>query len=605
MNREFTPAAQRALASAARWGRVPDEPLGPVQLLLGLLDEPECRGAALLAARGIDADAVRCRWPDLRLLSEKQAGKPVALDEAKSESRAVWARLPASFAGGGIPLSDTVRELLHEAECRLNIELTSSALATEHLLLGLISGEHEVAKWLREQGIDAEELEAEILRVHGVSKPDEATAADVPIGPPLDIPDEYQPQKHVVRVETVPEGSCAAVPTSCEVPGAAKAERETEYHADESAVSWQATEACDAGVGFRMPAEGARLVRVLDAAANRAAEATRVIEDYVRFLLDDRCLTACCKQLRHDLTAALKQIPHRQRLAGRDTQHDVGTQLSTDAESRRDSLEDVLAANFGRLEQALRSLEEFGKLLGAGPGNAFKQLRYRVYTLEKAVTGTVEARQRLRNARLCVLVDGCKTYEAFERLAEQLIASGVPLIQLRDKRLDDRQLLRRAQRLRELTRGTMCQFVVNDRPDLALLVGADGVHVGQDDLRVRDVRAVVGSKMLVGVSTHSIEQAREAVLDGADYIGVGPVFPSATKQFDAFLGLETLEAVAREIRLPAFAIGGIDVMNLDSVLATGIGRVAVARGVTDASDPSEAVRQLLNRLESAAPDPRG
>ena len=152
------------------------------------------------------------------------------------------------------------------------------------------------------------------------------------------------------------------------------------------------------------------------------------------------------------------------------------------------------------------------------------------------------------------------------------------VLQLRDKRLADRELIDRARRLRRLTRGTATLLIINDRPDLAALAQADGVHVGQEELSVKDARSIVGPDVLIGVSTHSIEQARQAVLDGANYLGVGPTFPSGTKQFDHFPGLELLRAVAAEIRLPAFAIGGITRENLDQVKSAGFRRDSRQRG---------------------------
>jgi thiamine-phosphate pyrophosphorylase len=131
---------------------------------------------------------------------------------------------------------------------------------------------------------------------------------------------------------------------------------------------------------------------------------------------------------------------------------------------------------------------------------------------------------------------------------------------------------------------------------LAVLARADGVHVGQEELTVKDVRAMVGPDALVGVSTHSIEQARQAVLDGASYIGVGPTFPSGTKHFDEFPGPGLLRAVAAEIRLPAFAVGGITRDNLPDVLSAGFCRIAVGGAVTAASDPAAAARELLAAL---------
>ena len=132
------------------------------------------------------------------------------------------------------------------------------------------------------------------------------------------------------------------------------------------------------------------LLRILDAAANRAREGLRVIEDWVRFALDDAHLTERLKQIRHDLAAALAGIPWEQRLAARETQADVGTGITTPSEHNREQIRDVLTANFLRLEEALRSLEEFGKIIDPAVGVAIEQLRYRTYTLQRAVDSTAQ-----------------------------------------------------------------------------------------------------------------------------------------------------------------------------------------------------------------------
>jgi thiamine-phosphate pyrophosphorylase len=313
-------------------------------------------------------------------------------------------------------------------------------------------------------------------------------------------------------------------------------------------------------------------------------------------VLDDRFLTETAKQIRHDLVAAIKKIPSIDLLAARETQADVGTELTTDAESVRADLAGVLAANFGRLGESLRSLEEYGKLLDPAMAAEFKQIRYRIYTLQRAVEITRQSGDRLAAAKLYVLLDGRESPEAFCDFASSLIAAGVHILQLRDKKLDDRQLLERAKILRELTRNTPTLFIVNDRPDLAILTQADGVHLGQEELSVKDARSIVGPRLLVGVSTHSLEQARQAVLDGANYIGVGPTFPSTTKEFAAFPGLDLLRTVAVEIRLPAFAIGGITLENLPDVLASGIGRVAVSGAITGDEHPQFAVQKFIGAL---------
>jgi thiamine-phosphate pyrophosphorylase len=201
--------------------------------------------------------------------------------------------------------------------------------------------------------------------------------------------------------------------------------------------------------------------------------------------------------------------------------------------------------------------------------------------------------ERIRTSHLYVLVDGRDDPAEFERLACALVRSRVDVLQLRDKRLADRQLLERARLLRQVTQGTTTLFVMNDRPDLALLAQADGVHVGQDELTVQDVRRIVGPDCLIGVSTHTLEQARQALVDGADYIGCGPTFPSGTKSFTKFAGLRFLTRVAAEIALPSFAIGGIGPDNLADVLETGIRRIAVSGSVLQSADPVQATERLL------------
>lgn len=341
-------------------------------------------------------------------------------------------------------------------------------------------------------------------------------------------------------------------------------------------------------------------LRILDAAANRASEGLRVIEDYVRFVQDDAHLTGCLKRLRHDLATQLESMSAAGRIAARETQRDVGTQLNTRSEFRRDDFHSILTANFQRLQQSLRSLEEYAKLTDPEAARNLERLRYQTYTLQRAVLITRQSLERLAEARLYVLLDGAGSLTQLRELAAAVIDGGADAIQLRDKVLDDRQLLERARLLRQLTRDAGKLLIVNDRPDLAVLSDADGVHVGQEELPVKDIRRLVGTDMLIGVSTHSIEQARAAVLDGANYLGVGPCFPSATKRFVEFPGLDVVKAVAGEICLPAFAIGGITAENLAQVAAAGLHRVAVGGAATNADDPTTACRELLERLTSTA-----
>jgi thiamine-phosphate pyrophosphorylase len=353
-----------------------------------------------------------------------------------------------------------------------------------------------------------------------------------------------------------------------------------------------------------IPEPGTRqaALRIVDANANRAAEGLRVVEEYCRFVLDDAHLSRICKSVRHELTQALGPLDREQRASARDTLGDVGiVPLDVpkgDLEASVFSLDQIAAANSERVKQALRAIEEYLKLFSADSAARVEALRYRWYTLEKAMVITSASQKKLAGARLYVLIDGGPSECAFAQRVQALVAGGVHLLQLRDKRLDDRALLSRARLLRRLIDESPLKplLIVNDRPDIAVLCHADGVHVGQEELTVRDVRQIVGPKMLVGVSTHSIEQARQAVLDGASYLGCGPTFPSETKQFAQYPGPDLLRKVAAEISLPAFAIGGITLENLPAVLATGFTRVAVSSAVASAKAPNECVRQWLAAL---------
>jgi thiamine-phosphate pyrophosphorylase len=344
------------------------------------------------------------------------------------------------------------------------------------------------------------------------------------------------------------------------------------------------------------PLERMGTARILDAAANRAREALRVLEDYQRFVLNDAILSGELKTLRHDLARSLAELPSNLLLAARETLRDVGTTLSTPGEKKRHSLAEVVQANFKRLQEALRSLEEYGKLHDARLGRELERLRYRCYTLERALVRGHSARQRLADARLYLLVTGSACAAAIDWTIQEAAQGGVSVVQLREKDLPDRALLERAHRVRHCTHEAGVLFIVNDRPDIARLVEADGVHVGQDELPIHEVRLIVGPDALVGVSTHNMDQVRQAILDGADYIGVGPTFPSGTKEFAEYPGLDFVRQAMAATSLPAFVIGGVNHKTLPAAVAAGARRAAVSQAICQAGDPRRAAAELLQEL---------
>jgi thiamine-phosphate pyrophosphorylase len=217
---------------------------------------------------------------------------------------------------------------------------------------------------------------------------------------------------------------------------------------------------------------------------------------------------------------------------------------------------------------------------------------------ERARTASGDDRRaRLRAARLYLIVEARVAGEALDPLVEAALDGGVDIVQLRDKHADDAELVATGRRLATLCDERGALLIVNDRPDLALACGADGVHLGQDDAGVTEARRDVGRELLIGLSTHAPEQIAAARATDADYIGVGPVYETATKPGLAPVGIELVRHAAAHARQPFFAIGGIDAERASAVAAAGAERIAVVRAICDADDPREAARELRAALE--------
>lgn len=340
------------------------------------------------------------------------------------------------------------------------------------------------------------------------------------------------------------------------------------------------------------------ILRAIDANLNRAREAFRVVEDICRFGFGDRLLTRRCKSLRHELSSWSTAFDVMDLVMMRDAAGDVGRHVEQKTEYVRKDIEHLLKANFSRAEQALRSIEELSKTVDAELAQGIEQIRYGTYELERAVLVAQFSAEKLADTRLYVLVDGGADVNEFVERIRLLVDCGVDAIQLREKSLDTQSLLERAETLVQLTRQHDTLAIINDRVDVAMAARADGVHLGQQDMPIDQARKLVGPRMLIGLSTHSIEQARRAEQLPVNYIGVGPTFPSNTKSFENFTGPELLVQVADEISLPAFAIGGINESNLQRVTETGFHRVAVSGAFQDHSDESF-VRSKVAQFKAA------
>jgi thiamine-phosphate pyrophosphorylase len=214
-----------------------------------------------------------------------------------------------------------------------------------------------------------------------------------------------------------------------------------------------------------------------------------------------------------------------------------------------------------------------------------------------SMTTAAQRRERLARARLYLVADGAMSDTA----VEAALSGGADMLQLRDPALDDEALLRRAAEWRALCERHGALLWLNDRPDLAHRAGADGVHLGQDDMPVAQAREVAGPDLLVGLSTHSPDQLDAGIAAGADQLSVGPVWETPTKPGRPAAGLEYVRAAAaRRPERPWFAIGGIDGSNVAEVVAAGAERIVVVRAIRDAGDPERAAAELRAALERSS-----
>lgn len=332
------------------------------------------------------------------------------------------------------------------------------------------------------------------------------------------------------------------------------------------------------------------LIRLVDAVGNRVREGLRVLEDHARFVRENAWLVERLKKMRHEVDAILVRIPGTARLVqSRDVQGDSGAGLWTGAERARNDTTDVQRSNWKRVQEALRSLEEHAKVVAPSLTRNLESLRYETYTLEKRSSEPPSG--WLAGSALMLLVSrDCLL--GMEKTIRESIRGGVDIVQLREKSLPDSELLDLAKKVRRWTRDEGALLILNDRPDLALLAEADGVHLGTTDLSPSDARKILEKDMLIGSSTHKIADRDAYSLAGADYLGVGPVFPSQTKLFHEFAGLDYIRSFAGWQGPPWFAIGGIHLDNIGLLREAGANRVAISHAICQSEDPQAMARAL-------------
>jgi len=328
------------------------------------------------------------------------------------------------------------------------------------------------------------------------------------------------------------------------------------------------------------------LDRILDAGFNRAREALRVLEDLYRFGRVDRPAQRVLKRLRHRL-AALERPRALRLLAARDSVRDVGR---GDDLGGPGGLGALGAANFKRLEEALRSLEEAARSVDPPLRSAAAALRFDAYEAERAYLPPLLRARRLDGVRLYVLLDPDATSRPLARVAREAIRGGAEMIQLRVKNRPRAEVRRAAAELARVAHGEGALLIVNDRFE----PGADGVHLGRTDGTVPAARRVLPPEGIVGATTHSLAEARRAA-PTSDYLSCGPMFPTPVKPGLPARGLAYWKAAA-DLGPPVFAIGGITRARLPGLVRRGVDRIAVGAGVVSAPDVAAAARSLRRLL---------
>lgn len=336
--------------------------------------------------------------------------------------------------------------------------------------------------------------------------------------------------------------------------------------------------------------------RIVDANLNRAVEGLRVLEEIARFLLNDKNLNAELKALRHKL-CELFDCDYEALLMSRDTRNDVGTTVLNPRE--RGSIEAIFKANIKRVQEALRVLGEYSSY-STYRGTCDK-LRYETYTLEQKIFEGLKMNLKKyllegKNLYLVTNSDNFASEDEFLDAVALALKSGVDIVQLREKSRPASEVIALGKKVRELASNFGAIFIVNDRVDVAKIVEADGVHLGQDDISPQDAREILGEGAIIGVSTHCKDHAIKAIKDGADYIGVGPVYATPTKPLKTPVGLEYVEWAAKNVDIPFFAIGAVNLDNIQDVKNAGAARIAVIREIIYSKNIEEMVKKMKAAL---------
>ena len=338
--------------------------------------------------------------------------------------------------------------------------------------------------------------------------------------------------------------------------------------------------------------EDLRIYQIIDANLDRAREGLRVLEDWARFGLGKEKYVEKIKNFRQILGKNHLEV-YKQ---SRNHNEDRCKGLSHEEQINRKTPEQIISSNSGRVQEALRVIEEFSRLHNHELSKIASEIRYEIYTLEVdllSLSKRKKSEEILKENDLYVISD---QKENLLEIIEDILIAGVKIIQHRFKKGTDKDNLQEAIKIKNLCKRYNSLFIINDRVDIALASDADGIHLGQDDLDLKTARKLLGYSKIIGVSANNELDISNALKEDCDYIGIGPVFKTATKKDKQPIGIEKIKTLTKNLNIPWFAIGGIKSNNISYLKKNGFKKIALVSQLMNSEEPKEDAIMILKEL---------
>ena len=339
-------------------------------------------------------------------------------------------------------------------------------------------------------------------------------------------------------------------------------------------------------------AEDLRIYQIIDANLDRAREGLRVLEDWARFGLGEENYVTKIKNFRQILGKNHLEL-YKQ---SRNHIEDQCKGLTHQEQINRGAPDQIVSSNAGRVQEALRVIEEFSRIHNHALSKIASEIRYEIYTLEidlLSLSRFKKSHEILKANDLYVITD---QKENLLEIIEDILIAGVKIIQHRFKKGTDKENLQEAIQIQNLCRKYNSLFIINDRVDIALASNADGIHLGQDDLGLKTARKLLGYSKIIGISANNEIDISNARKGGCDYIGIGPVFETETKKNKQPIGIEKIKTLTKDLNIPWFAIGGVTSNNISYLKSNGITKLALVSQLMNSEDPREDAIMILKEL---------